>query len=118
LYLATYRAYDAWAMRWLNRDPIEEEGGLNLYGYVEGNPLSHVDPTGLFKVHGMWCGPNWTGGRTEPYKEGKPANYYSRATDYTDAACQRHDKCFATCRALHKCDKKSRAVCMTKCNDD
>ena len=33
--------------RWLNRDPIGTRGGLNLYGYVEQNPIMYVDPLGL-----------------------------------------------------------------------
>ncbi|HKP03471.1 MAG TPA: RHS repeat-associated core domain-containing protein [Chthoniobacterales bacterium] len=48
LNLATYRAYDPELGRWLNRDPIEEEGGPNLYAYVSGNPGSDIDPSGLF----------------------------------------------------------------------
>jgi len=47
LYLATNRAYDPTVGRWLSRDPIAEQGGLNLYQYVGSNPLNYSDPSGL-----------------------------------------------------------------------
>ena len=47
LHLALYRAYDADMGRWLNRDPLREHGGLNLYGYVGNNPIMFIDPYGL-----------------------------------------------------------------------
>ena len=47
LYLAQHRELDPRAGRWLNRDPIEEAGGLNLYAYVNNDPLRRVDPLGL-----------------------------------------------------------------------
>jgi RHS repeat-associated protein len=47
LYLAPYRAYNPTIGRWLSRDPIEEDGGLNLYLYVLDNPIGLKDPLGL-----------------------------------------------------------------------
>jgi RHS repeat-associated protein len=48
LYLTKYRIYEPGTGRWLSRDPIEEVGGINLYAYVENNPLTYTDPTGEF----------------------------------------------------------------------
>src|SRR5437588_482044 len=45
--LAVYRAYDPDLGRWLSRDPIAEQGGLNLYAYVENNSANATDPSGL-----------------------------------------------------------------------
>lgn len=39
--------YDPTVGRWASRDPIEERGGLNLYGFVRNHPMSGVDPLGL-----------------------------------------------------------------------
>jgi RHS repeat-associated protein len=45
-YYFGYRFYDPATQRWLNRDPIGEEGGVNLYGYVGNNPLTYWDAFG------------------------------------------------------------------------
>jgi RHS repeat-associated protein len=42
-----YRWSNAHQGRWLNRDPIEERGGLNLYGFVENDGLSKFDYLGF-----------------------------------------------------------------------
>jgi RHS repeat-associated protein len=34
--------------RWLTRDPIGQNGGINLYGYVLNNPINYFDLFGLF----------------------------------------------------------------------
>ncbi len=47
LNLATWRAQDGVTGRWLNRDLIGEDGGINLYGYVSSNPTNMIDRTGL-----------------------------------------------------------------------
>jgi RHS repeat-associated protein len=46
-YYFGYRIYDPATQRWLNRDPIGEEGGINLYGFVGNDPVDNVDPYGL-----------------------------------------------------------------------
>jgi len=50
LNLTLYRAYDAALGRWLSRDPIFENGGVNLYGYVGNDPGNGVDPLGQSAV--------------------------------------------------------------------
>jgi RHS repeat-associated protein len=47
LVLTHYRAYDPQLGRWLSADPIGEKGGMNLYGYVRGDPVNSWDPFGL-----------------------------------------------------------------------
>jgi RHS repeat-associated protein len=44
------RAYDPLHARWLNRDPIGELSGTNLYTYTGGNPESLEDPLGLYSA--------------------------------------------------------------------
>jgi RHS repeat-associated protein len=41
------RYYNPTQGRWLSKDPIEEQGGLNIYGYVGNRPVSFIDPLGL-----------------------------------------------------------------------
>ncbi len=54
LILFGQRYYDPNLGSWLTRDPIAESGGINLYSYVGGNPVGHVDPSGLVEVQ-VWA---------------------------------------------------------------
>ena len=40
--------------RWINRDPIEEDGGINLYGFNENDPANHIDPDGCIPLDTIW----------------------------------------------------------------
>lgn len=48
LYLTKYRAYSPALGRWLSRDLIGVAGGLNVYEYVNGNPMRGADRNGLW----------------------------------------------------------------------
>ncbi|MFO0831459.1 MAG: RHS repeat-associated core domain-containing protein [Phycisphaerales bacterium] len=39
-----YRYYSPGTGRWLNRDPLDEQGGLNLYDAFENDAMDLVDP--------------------------------------------------------------------------
>jgi RHS repeat-associated protein len=45
--LTLNRAYNASFGRWINRDPIGEAGGVNLFAYLDNNPISGTDPLGF-----------------------------------------------------------------------
>jgi RHS repeat-associated protein len=47
MYYYGFRFYEPNFQRWLNRDPIQERGGINLYQFNRNNPLRFVDPYGL-----------------------------------------------------------------------
>jgi hypothetical protein len=54
--------YDPGMQRWLNRDPIQEYGGENLFVFVKNAPIMRFDPKGLLNfgpiitpVSGLVC---------------------------------------------------------------
>ena len=47
-----YRYYSSRMGRWISRDPIEEEGGPDLYNFVGNAPANFMDALGLKAVGG------------------------------------------------------------------
>src|SRR6266545_7180181 len=41
-----FRFYNSSTGRWLNRDPISEAGGFNLYGFCRNDPIYYIDAYG------------------------------------------------------------------------
>ena len=50
LYYYGYRFYTPVLARWLTRDPIEEQGGLNLYAFCGNNGVGLYDVNGQFAL--------------------------------------------------------------------
>jgi RHS repeat-associated protein len=58
------RCYDPASGRFLQRDPIGIEGGLNVYGYVLSKPTTWIDPSGLQLDPGLY--PEWFKPKPKP----------------------------------------------------
>lgn len=128
-----YRAryYDPTIGRFLSEDPIRFWGGIDFYKYVDDNPATNNDPSGMLvnapgkpplpgshgaNLHGWWCGPNWTGGLNEEFNPKHLPTYYVPSDDI-DNACMNHDICYYQCRQENKCNRQGRIKCMQqKCN--
>ena len=89
LILCGHRYYDSFAARFLNRDPIWFDGGVNLYGYRQNNSVYGIDPEGLVA-------------RTSPL--GGPQSYQ----ECTELAQARYDRAAADNRRYLPDPKKYR----------
>jgi RHS repeat-associated protein len=52
MYYYLYRFYDPNLQRWINRDPMQEFGGWNLYRFSMNSPINSVDAFGLQETNG------------------------------------------------------------------
>jgi RHS repeat-associated protein len=76
--ICLHRFYNSNTGHWLNRDPIEEAGGNNLYCYVGNQPTQSVDPSGyggigiLEPITGGGTGTGTGTGTFRPFFGGEP----------------------------------------------
>ncbi|MGH8123158.1 MAG: RHS repeat-associated core domain-containing protein, partial [Rudaea sp.] len=113
-----FRDYEPGTGRYVESDPIGEYGGVNTYAFVGNDPLTGIDPYGLIKIYGNWCGPDWTGGYKKPWND---LTQYERKhikppIDQLDGACKDHDLCYGKCGIDSPCDLISRSRCFRRCD--
>lgn len=111
LNLTLMRAYSPKLGRFLNHDPIEEAGGVNLYAYAGNDPINRFDPTGTLPVeYRNWGGPGWTNGRNQielsnfPYRPGQ--NGFRKPANPRDRCYYWHDVCLHNCARIGSKDPK------------
>ena len=92
LYYYGYRFYSPILHRWLNRDPIAEDGGLNLYGFCGNNGVNAVDLLGMAKFYVYFTGDSLTHGHNDIGKngEGKYDGYKHMLTQELKKKFSRH----------------------------
>jgi RHS repeat-associated protein len=82
LYFYRARYYDPVLKRFISEDPIGLAGGPNVYSYVDGNPVTKTDPTGLTEND-----------PTPP--DTSPCQYYKNICN--ELGCQYHCHAYNTC---------------------
>ena len=97
LYYYGYRFYQPTVGRWINRDPIRENGGENLYSYNFANPVCLFDSIGLgvFTVRKKNIDLNAPGISVEASMDADPSGF---SVDWTPSAA---DKTKCKCGDFH-----------------
>ncbi len=97
-----YRDYSPEIGRWIAKDPIQFRGGdMDLFAYVQSNPVNWVDPNGLA------CGPGIIGDLS--------IFDYPGGNDFS-LCCKGHDSCYGDCKKSRKqCDNEFRECMGEKC---
>jgi len=64
----------------------------------------------MARVHGNWCGPNWTAGQVKPASAITRADMKVKCLDKLDCGCKQHDITIGTKGHSFKADEKLRKV--------
>jgi len=71
----------------------------------------------MTKIHGQWCGPNWTQGKKQP-ANAAGVDFNAPCDDALDCACRSHDKdCSNSKGCSAKADRKLIAAALRYANN-
>ncbi len=112
-----YRYYDPLSGRWPSRDPIEEEGGVNLYVFVGNDGLNFSDYLGMKKCATCLRNVKYVATKTDPNPLG-PKYPPITTTEKGDSGATGEataDNCdLATAAAWNNAGNNARAPLLTK----
>jgi RHS repeat-associated protein len=83
LYYYGARFYEPGLQRWLNRDPLGGEGGINLHAFVHNDPINWIDTDGFAPARGggnsgRSGGGGGSGGASRPTQPTGPGGTWTR----------------------------------------
>ena len=64
----------------------------------------------MARIHGNWCGPNWTAGQVKPASEITRADLKVKCLDTLDCGCKQHDITIGTVGHSFATDEKLRRI--------
>jgi len=69
----------------------------------------------MVKIHGNWCGPNWTAGKNQSAADyaARGGNFRSKCIDKIDCACRTHDQ---ECSGTKGCSRSADTKLIQACN--
>ncbi|MEG1427170.1 MAG: RHS repeat-associated core domain-containing protein, partial [Oscillospiraceae bacterium] len=88
-----YRHYNPSDGRWIGRDPIAEDGGFNLYRFINGNPIWKFDFLG--NINMPWC--------SDPAVQEKAMQALMELENICEQAARRnqYEECVKNCKKLN-----------------
>lgn len=92
-------------------EPTDLQRALNQpFNYTGNNPMSEIDPLGLWEMYGNWGGGSWSGGKSGPKIPATPAP----PIDSLDACYMQHDYCYASAQSTTSCSANTISSCDTQ----
>jgi RHS repeat-associated protein len=105
LYYYGYRFYVPELQRWLNRDPIGERGGRNLYAFCKSNPISNFDIDGRILPILPWITDKLCKKVISPVSVGGPYTFGPCHYAGTSTSSDGSEVCVWLCIAPHYSDE-------------
>jgi RHS repeat-associated protein len=97
LYYYGYRYYDPVSGRWPSRDPIEEKGGVNLYGFWKNDTINGWDVLGLYIIPPPPKKPPSPGTAIADALIAFAIAYLADAMKFCDGECKKAQDCVNCC---------------------